>query len=89
MLVERIALSKLPGLRPNATIRGCIYDSMDAGVIDKSASDEDTQVYRVLTSTVLLEICTDEEGHEAVDANGIKGFLMASSYIRRLTPAIR
>jgi phenylacetate-CoA ligase len=80
---------KLSRILPNATFRGCIYGSMDAGVIGESASDEDTRIYRVLTSTVLLEICTDEEGHEVVEANGIEGFLVASSYIRRLTPAIR
>jgi len=80
---------KLSRMLPNATFRGCIYGSIDAGVIGESASDEDIRVYRVLTSTVLLEICTDEEGREVVDANGVEGFLIASSYIRRLTPAIR
>lgn len=74
MLVERVALSKLSGLRPNATFRGCIYGSLDAGVIGKSASDEDTRFYRVLTLTVLLEICTDEEGHEAMGQTASRGF---------------
>jgi phenylacetate-CoA ligase len=62
---------KLSRILPNATFRGCI---MDAGVIGESASDEDSRVYEVLTSTVLLEICTDQEGHEVVEANGTEGF---------------
>lgn len=83
----------LSSLFPNATFRGCIFGSMDGGVIGQAVGvadvDDDPQVYQVQTASTIREICADEEGHDVIIENGVQGDLVATSLTRRLTPVIR
>ncbi|KAH7210343.1 hypothetical protein BKA60DRAFT_544036 [Fusarium oxysporum] len=50
-------------LFPNATIRSCVYDSIDAGVVAVSAGGSDPAEHIVLSAAAIIEILVDQDGH--------------------------
>ncbi|EXL97790.1 hypothetical protein FOIG_10108 [Fusarium odoratissimum NRRL 54006] len=76
-------------LFPNATIRSCVYGSIDAGVVAVSAGGSDPAEHIVLSAAAIVEILVDQDGHlvptEQPDIPGT----FVTNLIRALTPVIR
>ncbi|KAF4344206.1 AMP-dependent synthetase ligase [Fusarium beomiforme] len=77
-------------LFPNATIRSCIYGSIDAGVVAVSARAENPAEHVVLSATAIVEILVEQDGVlTATDEPSTPGTLVVTNLIRDLSPMIR
>ncbi|KAF5972578.1 AMP-dependent synthetase ligase [Fusarium coicis] len=77
-------------LFPDATIRSCIYGSIDAGVVAVSAGTSDPAEHIVLSAAAIVEILVDEDGELVpTEQPNIPGTLVVTNLIRDLTPVIR
>ncbi|CVL09214.1 uncharacterized protein FPRN_14491 [Fusarium proliferatum] len=77
-------------LFPNATIRSCIYGSIDAGVVAVSAGSSDPAEHIVLSAAAIVEILVDRDGELIpTEEENISGTLVVTNLIRDLTPVIR
>ncbi|KAF5714368.1 hypothetical protein FGLOB1_3508 [Fusarium globosum] len=77
-------------LFPNATIRSCIYGSIDAGVVAVSAGRSDPAEHIVLSAAAIVEILVDRDGELIpTEEENIPGTLVVTNLIRDLTPVIR
>ncbi|KAK2668457.1 ANL, N-terminal domain [Fusarium oxysporum f. sp. vasinfectum] len=76
-------------LFPNATIRSCVYGSIDARVVAVSAGSSDPAEHIVLSAAAIVEILVDQDGHLVpTEQPDIPGTLV-TNLIRDLTPVIR
>ncbi|KAF4961210.1 hypothetical protein FGADI_447 [Fusarium gaditjirri] len=77
-------------LFPNATIRSCIYGSIDAGVVAVSAGGSDPAEHIVLSAAAIVEIVIDQDGEFVpTEQPNVPGMLVVTNLIRDLTPVIR
>ncbi|KAF5636165.1 AMP-dependent synthetase ligase [Fusarium sp. NRRL 52700] len=77
-------------LFPNATIRSCIYGSIDAGVVTVSAGSSDPSEHVVLSAAAIVEILIDQNGALVpTEESNIPGTLVVTNLIRDLTLVIR
>lgn len=77
-------------LFPNATIRRCIYGSIDAGVIAVSAGSPDPAKHIVLSAAAIVEILVDQDGNIVpTEEPTVPGTLVVTNLIRDLSPVIR
>ncbi|EWZ83388.1 hypothetical protein FOWG_13296 [Fusarium oxysporum f. sp. lycopersici MN25] len=76
-------------LFPNATIRSCVYGSIDARVVAVSAGSSDPAEHIVLSAAAIVEILVDQDGQLVpTEQPDIPGTLV-TNLIRDLTPVIR
>ncbi|KAF9775710.1 hypothetical protein IL306_006170 [Fusarium sp. DS 682] len=77
-------------LFPNATVRSCIYGSIDAGVLAVSARAPNPADHVVLSATAIIEILVDQDGVlTPTEEPSTPGTLVATNLMRDLTPMIR
>ncbi|RKK73355.1 hypothetical protein BFJ69_g9358 [Fusarium oxysporum] len=70
-------------LFPNATIRSCVYDSIDAGVVAVSAGGSDPAEHIVLSAAAIIEILVDQDGHLVpTEQPDIPGTLLARAVLK-------
>ncbi|EXK80720.1 hypothetical protein FOQG_14768 [Fusarium oxysporum f. sp. raphani 54005] len=83
-------VAALAYLFPNATVRSCIYGSIDAGVIAVSAGTSNPAEFLTLSASVVAEIVVDQDGVLVpTDEPANPGTLVVTNLIRDLTPVIR
>ncbi|EGU77572.1 hypothetical protein FOPG_17513 [Fusarium oxysporum f. sp. conglutinans race 2 54008] len=77
-------------LFPNATVRSCIYGSIDAGVVAVSARASNPAEHITLSATAIVEILVDEDGVlTPTEEPSTPGTLVVTNLIRDLSPVIR
>ncbi|KAF4449233.1 AMP-dependent synthetase/ligase [Fusarium austroafricanum] len=83
-------VTALKYLFPNATIRSCIYGSIDAGVVAVSAGTLDPAEHITLSASAIVEILVDQDGVlTPTEEHDIPGTLVVTNLIRDLSPVIR
>ncbi|KAF4986591.1 hypothetical protein FDECE_15874 [Fusarium decemcellulare] len=83
-------VAALAYLFPNATIRSCIYGSIDAGVIAVSAGTSNPAEHMTLSASVAAEIVVDQGGIlSPTEELATPGILVVTNLIRDLSPMIR
>lgn len=83
-------VAALAYLFPNATVRSCIYGSIDAGVVAVSAGTSNPAEYQTISASVVAEIVVDEGGIlTPTEELATPGTLVVTNLIRELSPAIR